>query len=507
MCVFVKLGYDGTANAILLQFFLRWIAQIIYNIFFHPLRRFPGPKLWAASDLPSYYYEYRGIIDFKIRELHEKYGETIRVMPNKVSFTNSAAYKDIYGYGKNQLIKDQLMQGPVSKGLKDLGIIQADNASHARIRRQLAHAFSEKALREQEPLIQGYVDTIIAHLSDTAELGDKIDIMHQYMYTTSDITSELAFGTSFNSLNEDKLREFVHLQDSTGSFLVAARMIARFPLLAPVIAMRVGTSLVNSLKTNRQWVTDVVAKRLSQGVMEEKKDFLSYVLKHKDEDAAMTDGEIRETSRTLILAGAETTRTVLSGVTYYLLRNPEMMRRAQDEVRNAFQSEDEIKFTAASQRLPYMLACLDEAMRMHPPLPSIIMTRETPVNAPMAVMGEVVPANSKVMVHPYSTLTSSRNFQRPLEFHPERWLATKGDDTEFANDDRSASQPFSYGPRNCIGRNLAYSKMRIILARVLWNFDLALCPESEDWEDQKIKFLWLGKSLWVRVKQRDVSKA
>ncbi|KIW04541.1 uncharacterized protein PV09_04295 [Verruconis gallopava] len=479
-------------------YFVWWALQAVYNVFFHPLRKFPGPVLWAASDLPRYYYENRGTIDFKLLELHERYGRWVRYAPRHVATTDASAWKDINGYGKNQLRKDPDYQNTVSKGLTELGIIQANNANHARIRRQLAHAFSEKALREQEGIIQRYVDTLIFQLEEVADSGEKVDIMHKYMYTTSDITSELAFGTSFNSLIDEKLRPLVHLQDGMGDFITSARLVARLPLLAPLIMLPLKPAL-NMIRTNREWVQNVITKRLSQGVMEEKKDFMSYILKHKDESAAMSEGEIRETSRTLILAGAETTRTVLTTATYWLLKNPEMMRRAQDEVRSAFNSESEITFQTASARLPYMLACLDETMRMRPPVGSLLMGRLTP-DEPFPVAGRIIPANTTVIVHPISAQMSSHNFAHPRSFRPERWL---GEDPEFKDDDRFASQPFSYGPRNCIGRNLAYSKMRVILARVLWNFDLELCPESEGWDQQKVKVFWKGGPMWVRVSRRE----
>lgn len=95
------------------------------------------------------------------------------------------------------------------------------------------------------------------------------------------------------------------------------------------------------------------------------------------------------------------------------------------------------------------------------------------------------------------------NFRRPKEFIPERALPNPP--AEFANDSRGVLQPFSVGPRNCIGRNLAYNEMRLIFARVLWNFDLELCEESHNWIDaQKSWGLWEKNPLWVRLIKRDV---
>ncbi len=64
-------------------------------------------------------------------------------------------------------------------------------------------------------------------------------------------------------------------------------------------------------------------------------------------------------------------------------------------------------------------------------------------------------------------------------------------------------QPFGVGPRNCLGRNLALAEIRLILARMLWNFDFEICPESEKWTDQKIKTLWIKPPLMCKAKIRE----
>lgn len=74
-----------------------------------------------------------------------------------------------------------------------------------------------------------------------------------------------------------------------------------------------------------------------------------------------------------------------------------------------------------------------------------------------------------------------------------------GEDEQFANDNHAAFQPFSTGPRNCIGRNLAYHEARLLLCEVLWNFDLTLDEKSEDWLNQPVFTVWEKDPLWVRL--------
>ena len=113
------------------------------------------------------------------------------------------------------------------------------------------------------------------------------------------------------------------------------------------------------------------------------------------------------------------------------------------------------------------------------------------------------PLQTSVCVHVLSSHLSPRNFFDPHVFHPERWLPSAQEpDSPFRDDDRGAFQPFFIGPRNCIGRNLAYSKMRLILARVLFNFDISLCDESRDWVNQRLWLVWEDKPLMCRLKLR-----
>jgi cytochrome P450 len=99
---------------------------------------------------------------------------------------------------------------------------------------------------------------------------------------------------------------------------------------------------------------------------------------------------------------------------------------------------------------------------------------------------------------------SPLNFHQPGQFIPERWLPEAKDEpaSPFFSDKRDVVQLFSVGPRDCIGRNLAYAEMRMVLARVLWNFDLELCEQSRDWKNQKIFCFWEKHPLICKLALR-----
>lgn len=165
----------------------------------------------------------------------------------------------------------------------------------------------------------------------------------------------------------------------------------------------------------------------------------------------------------LIIGGSETTATLLSGVTFLLLTHPDCLKKATEEVRASFASEQGITLGSVSG-LAYMLACLNEALRMYPPIANGL-PRKTP-DGGAEIIGSFVPGGvsdkaffsilyvlthdfkTDVAIHHWSLYRREKYFRHATEFHPERFL----DDPEFANDCRDVLQPFHIGPRACLGR-------------------------------------------------------
>jgi cytochrome P450 len=112
-----------------------------------------------------------------VTQLHDKYGDVVRVSPNEVSFiSGETAWQDIYGFrtgqhkGQQNMLKDPVWYPKSSNGAPSL--LQSDDEAHSRGRRILSHAFSEKALAGQEPLLQRFVDMLIDELRESAATTD-----------------------------------------------------------------------------------------------------------------------------------------------------------------------------------------------------------------------------------------------------------------------------------------------------------------------------------------------
>ncbi|KUM65390.1 hypothetical protein ACN42_g1683 [Penicillium freii] len=468
----------------------------VWAIFLHPLHHIPGPKLWIAFPIMRYLSHVRGRLDADIRIFHGKYGEAVRFGPGEVSFITVQAWKDIYGHGHKQLSKVR------SSGSNPMDIISAGDANHTRYRKALSHAFSAKGLQAQEPVILEYLNKLTERLCDAAESQMPVDLVRWYNLTTFDLIGDLAFGESFGGLDSSHYHHWVSTIFDSVRLLGFIKLKDAYPLvfkaLAPFIPKQLMDSRIKQLDHSRA----TVQKRLQSQKSRGQADFMESMLCHRGEEAGLNDEELVANASILIIAGSETTATLLSGVTFWLLKNPDVLEKVTNEVRSIMLSEADMTFNNVTANLPYMEACINEAFRMYPPVPTGLQ-RFTP-STPIEVSGYTIAPNTKVSVHQTSAYWSSMNFHEPGRFIPDRWFPEVKNDpsSPFYLDNRDVVQPFSVGPRNCIGKNLAYNEMRLILARVLWKFDLGLCEESQAWNDQNSYTLWDKPPLMCTLRTR-----
>ncbi|KAG4443210.1 hypothetical protein IFR05_001352 [Cadophora sp. M221] len=490
-----------TLSTILTTSLLAYITYVVltalYNLTFHPLAKFPGPKLDGAFDFPRYWHMYKGNSAARFSSLHDQYGKVVRVAPNRLSFNSAQAFTDIYaakGSDGYPLAKDrEQYTDPIDN--KNISIVSADNTTHRKQRRVMTYAFSPTALREQEAIVHSYCDLLISRLhSQISSLQNgKVDMVRWLNFTTFDIIGDLAFAESFHCLEtgENSLwmtAIFQNLKTAVSFRIVRGYPVVNFALKMLIRCVPSSVALIRKLRKDSK---DKMARRLESDT--ERKDFTSHFLKHNN--GAMTDNDLLNNASLFILAGSETSATLLSGLTYLLLTNPDSLEKVRAEIDNAFNNTSEMTFVKEAQ-LPYLQACIEETFRIYPPVP-MELNRVTPP-AGTTIDGIFVPGGKSVAVSHLGTYHSSLNFKDPLEFHPERFLGDK----KYASDDLAALQPFSVGPRNCIGMNLAYAEIRSIATRVLWNFDMQLCAESERWMDQKMWLLWDKKPLMVKLAVR-----
>ena len=245
-------------------------------------------------------------------------------------------------------------------------LLTADDENHTRMRRILAFAFSEKALREQEPILRDYVDLLIRKLREESQGGKLVDIVNWYNYTTFDIIGDLCFGESFHNLDNKGEHPWISGVLKAVKIGMLHAQIRVIPPLGYIVKRAMPMFLKGARSRIFGFTQERVNKRLKQET--ERPDFMTYVLKSDGTEKGLSRPEIDSNFLMLTNAGSETTATTLSACTYYLLRNPHVLRRLKEEIRGSFESEKDIT-VAAVNKLPYLIAVLTETLRIHAPAP------------------------------------------------------------------------------------------------------------------------------------------
>ncbi|KAL7796670.1 averantin oxidoreductase [Trichoderma ceciliae] len=471
--------------------FLYWVATAVYLVKLHPLSRFPGPLHTSLSCIPFWIACVSGRQVQWMQKLHSKYGPVVRYGPNELSYMdrNGAAWKAIHGHEKGGREFPKAREWFVAPYNGIYGINSAPaHEDHRRFRQVFAPAFSERALKRQEPIFQKNIDQLLSTLSET---GQSVNMVEMYQFTAFDIMGHLTFGEPLGLLQSNGYTKWVEAVFDSIKVIPIAQLIQYYPILDFVFKM-VEPQSVKEMKYNHfKHSADRVDRRLQRGSNEA--DIWSMVL-DADQDKQLTLEEMHCHGDVFMLAGSETIGTTLSGLTYYLVRNEKKLALLLREIRTRFRSQEEIGFQTAAE-LVYLNACIKEALRLYPPVP-VGVPRVVPNNASgMNMPGGPVPAGTRVSVHHYSTYRSADNFRDPDSFVPERWL----NDPVYTGDNRECCRPFAFGPRDCLGQNMALHEMQLILARFFFKFNIEMCEGISDWDEQNAFVLWEKKPLMCRL--------
>lgn len=276
-----------------------FVLSAIYNLFFHPLRNYPGPILYRATRLPRAIRILRGRWTRDLLSITDKYGPVVRVAPDELVYTSSEAWKDIYSHHNGAVAKGEDFEKD-AKFYRTRGfaptILSETRDNHSLIRRQLSHGFSEKILREQEPIIKGYVDLMMKRLRErcpsptksdasagdsTAVRGTKtvFDMRHWFNFITFDVIGDMAFGEPFGCLEKGEVDDHVAFLEK--GLQTAATQYFMKEIGADRLTMWVAHRVARFRKTLVEKTSAVLRRRMNLNM--ERPDFMEGLLK-KNED-------------------------------------------------------------------------------------------------------------------------------------------------------------------------------------------------------------------------------
>ncbi|KAH7248144.1 isotrichodermin C-15 hydroxylase [Fusarium solani] len=404
------------------------VLRAIYNIWFHPLRKYPGPWWPAASRVPYTVSVLRGTATREAKELHEKYGHIVRINPDTLSFTSSQAWPDIYGPkrsgGRGNIPRDPRHYMKPQKILFDV-------ESH---RRLLA---SKLAPSLQEVHLQKYATLFISKLHESWHVSSTgvVDLARWINLLTTDIAGALVLGESFGGLEGSRIHPSLDTIPRNVKIFNIIGELSRYPGVLRVIDACWPRSME---REEESFMARYIAKRIEKKI--DSHDLMSCIIEASGEERVPSD-EMEALAMGFVIAGSETTATLLAGSVYLLLKHPLVLQNLTTILRTQFSSSSDMTLLAL-QGQEYLNAVLKECLRLYPPAPGNLFRRTA--REGHVVMGQAIPSNTSLTMHLWAANRSPLNFHMPNQMVPERWMKPRP--LEFEKDDRNAMKPFGGKP-------------------------------------------------------------
>ncbi|KAG6828596.1 hypothetical protein H0H92_007337 [Tricholoma furcatifolium] len=490
----------------------------------HNARSLPGPFLAKFSDL------WLGVVSA------HGHRPVVRIAPNHISIADPEALQTVYAHG-NGALKSNFYDAFVSirRGVFNT----RDRAEHARKRKIVSHIFSQKSVVEFEPHIRQHVTELIGQwdrLFDASVKGGKgpegegwhgrdgrlwLDCLPWVNYLAFDIVGDLAFGAPFGMIHAakdvakvprdqssamssygkessaDDVAEVpaVQILNGRGEYSMALGVLPPWwrPFARLIPWYRRGAADVKTLAG-----IAIMAVKQRLAVETDRVDLLAKLKASRDADGnPMGREELTAEALTLLIAGSDTTSNSTCAIIYHLASHPEVQAKLHAELDEQLGSEDLLAATADQvKRLPYLDACINEGLRVHS-TSSLGLPRVVPPEG-MNVSGLWFPSGTVVSVPSYTIHRDTEVWGDDVEvFRPERWF--ERDQAKM----QKTFNPFSVGPRACVGRNLASLELQIICASLLRRYEFVLEREGQVLETSE-GFLRKPLGCVVGIKRRDV---
>ena len=232
-----------------------------------------------------------------------------------------------------------------------------------------------------------------------------------------------------------------------------------------------------------------VKQRLDNEEKIQRVDLLARIMEGRDENGnKLGREELASEALTQLIAGSGTTSNTLAALLYHILHEPEVVKKLQAELDAALPNDEVPQFEQVKD-LPYVDAVIKEALRIHG-TSALGLPRTVPPGPPVEIAGHQFLPGTVVSVPTYTVHHLRDVWGDDVdEYRPDRWAEDK-----ITEQQKAAFVPFSYGPRACVGRNVAEMELALIVSTVFKRYEFELY--QRDWE---VREGFLRRPLHVRV--------
>ncbi|EZF31894.1 hypothetical protein H109_06752 [Trichophyton interdigitale MR816] len=471
---------------IVVSIFAYVIGNVIYQLHFSPLSKFPGPKIAAVTYLYEFYYDaiLKGRYIFKVKELHEKYGPIIRISPRELHINDPHFYNVLYSHS-NPRDKEYYYLKPFDFPLSSFG---TESHQLHRLRRGAMNPFFARGrILQQESLIQGLVKKLCSRIENFGAGGGIVPLSLGYTCLTTDLITTFTMDRCYGYLEApDWYPNWGQvLRDASEMSMVSRQLTWVLSLLKMLpksltMSLNPGLKLFYTLAERcRERIDEVQYERQreqkgAEETVGRKKTIFDQIFDSRLSAEEKQPARLTQEVRSIIGAGTETTSNCLSVISYHLLRNPEKLRRLKEELREAEPDPTAEIRLCQLESLPYLSSVVLEGLSRLSYGVSTRLQRKSPRGVIEYGKYDIPPGTpvgmSSVIMH-----HSEEIFPDSYNFVPERWL-----DLEERKYLEKYMVSFSSGSRRCLGMNLAKAEIFIAASTIFRRFDFEMCDTTLD---------------------------
>ncbi|KAJ0106870.1 hypothetical protein J7T55_014946 [Diaporthe amygdali] len=447
--------------------------RLIVIVTFGSLRHLPGPFSSRLTGLPLSIAAFKGRRAQWLYELHKQYGPVIRIAPGEASVADPKHYRTIYSNPKTSH-KDPSFYGAASFTGLDNIFQMVNREQHAARRKLVAAPYSLQSMHKLEHIIRNKAQLLTDRLlaDATTSRHGTVDAYELFALFSFEVVCAAGFAKDF-STRTDALSVLKAMETSGPRFIFNSI----FPPLKDAswntkVPGRIGAvySAHNYwYECSRQMVREYMDRKDSEDIQ----DYLLAPFRDGVDGwlrRQLSEAEFVEEAMGIMLAGSGTTSSTLTYL-FYAISLPQH-QHIQERLRQEVIAESDPDDLSVLRGAPYLNAVIKETLRLYP---TIISTLPRILDQPVHIDGLQLPPGVTVGMQNYVHHRNPLIFPDPEAFIPERWLGgTNNEDMD------AALTPFSLGRRNCIGQNLAWCELHVVVSKVVRTARLSFSAEMSD---------------------------
>ncbi|KAL6866099.1 hypothetical protein ACO1O0_002199 [Amphichorda felina] len=489
------------------------IGLVIYRLFFHPLAKFPGPKIAAATGWYEAYFDIvkglGGQYMWEMDRLHEQYGPIIRINPHEIHVSDSSWVDTLYtgpAHGARDKYPPAAHLTGTPRGI--FGTIPFE--LHRKRRAAISSIFSKAQAIQEEEAIYNRVDVLLKRIDDHIARDGFAELRMNFLAFTTDTITEYCLEESLRLMESEE--RAVKWQETISSLANTTPIARNWSWVTP-LALKVPVWLLNLINPNLGRIVGLHRTMENQAQMAveasnspeknapgQKRSIFRTILDSPTMPPVEKEyNRISHEGVVAIAAGGETTGRALATATFFILEEREvLLPRMLEELKTVMPEPDMRPSIRDLERLPLLTAVIKETLRIN----SLVSSRFPLVpREALQYKDWVIPAGTPTSMSVREILNDPEVYEDPRTFKPDRWLDADKDKLELMNRNFI---PFGRGSRVCLGINLAWAELYIVLACVLRRRDFAIHDTIRQRDIETVRDCFIGEvdpsSLGIRIK-------